>query len=131
MTTTETNNKPRRVLVVDDVILNRKLAMVFMNKMGWQTFEADGGHAALAWLGSQPTVDLLLLDISMPDLSGEDVCRQLRANPAFATLPIVAYTAHAGLTDIERFRANGFNEVLIKPISMQRLKDVVAGLLAD
>ena len=129
MTTSETNNKPKRVLVVDDVILNRKLAMVFLNKMGWQTFEADGGHAALNWLNSQPAVDLMLLDISMPDLSGEDVCQQLRANPAFATLPIVAYTAHAGHADIARFLANGFNDVLIKPISMQRLKDVVTGVL--
>lgn len=120
-----------RVLVVDDVILNRKLAMVFLNKLGWQTFETNGGHAALEWLGSHPPVDLLLLDISMPDLSGEDVCRQLRANPAFATLPIIAYTAHAGQTDIARFLANGFNEVLIKPISMQRLKDVLANLFPD
>ena len=129
MTTTETTTKTHRVLVVDDVILNRKLAMVFLSKMGWQTFEVDGGHAALNWLSSNPPVDLLLLDISMPDLSGEEVCQQLRANPAFAKLPIVAYTAHAGVGDIDRFRANGFNEVLIKPISMQRLKDVVAELL--
>jgi CheY-like chemotaxis protein len=128
MTANETKNESRRVLVVDDVILNRKLAMVFLSKMGWQTFETDGGLAALVWLGSQPTVDLLLLDISMPDLSGEDVCRQLRANPAFATLPIVAYTAHAGLADTERFLASGFNAVLIKPISLQRLKDVVTSL---
>jgi CheY-like chemotaxis protein len=131
MTTTEKQKPVRSVLVVDDVILNRKLAMVFLNKMGWKTFEADGGHAALNWLDSQPAVDLVLLDISMPDLSGEEVCRQLRANPAFATLPIVAYTAHAGSSDIDRFLANGFNEVLIKPISMQRLKDVVAKLLPD
>lgn len=128
MTTTETTTKTNRVLVVDDVILNRKLAMVFLSKMGWQTFEVDGGLAALSWLATNPPVDLLLLDISMPDLSGEDVCKQLRANPAFATLPIVAYTAHAGYADVERFLANGFNEVLIKPISMQRLKEVVAVL---
>ena len=128
MTTTETKNESKSVLVVDDVILNRKLAMVFLSKMGWQTFEAEGGHAALEWLDSHPPVDLVLLDISMPDLSGEDVCRQLRTQSAFATLPIIAYTAHAGQLDIERFLANGFNEVLIKPISMQRLKDVVAGL---
>lgn len=131
MTTTDTNQALKRVLVVDDVILNRKLAMVFLSKMGWQCFEVDGGRAALDWLGNEPTVDLVLLDISMPDLSGEDVCRQLRSQPAFAALPIIAYTAHAAQTDIERFLANGFNEVLIKPISMQRLKDVVASLLPD
>ena len=62
MTTTEEQKPVRSVLVVDDVILNRKLAMVFLNKMGWKTFEADGGHSALNWLGSQPAVDLVLLD---------------------------------------------------------------------
>jgi CheY-like chemotaxis protein len=82
--------------------------------------------AALDWLASNPAVDVLLLDISMPDLCGEAVCRQLRANPAFDSLKIVAYTAHAGSDDSQRFLANGFNAVLIKPISSQRLKDVLA-----
>ena len=131
MTTTETTNPGRRVLVVDDVMLNRKLAMVFLSKMGWQPLDADGGQAAINWLCNHPSVDLVLLDISMPDLSGEEVCRQLRTNPAFASLKIVAYTAHAGQTDIDRFLVNGFNAVLIKPISMQRLKDVVVELFPD
>lgn len=129
--TTETGKATRRVLVVDDVAVNRKLATVFLGKMGWQTAEVDGGHAALDWLASQPAVDLLLLDISMPDLSGEEVCRQLRANPAFASLTIVAYTAHAMPVDSERFLANGFNAVLVKPIALLRLKEVLATLFPD
>jgi CheY-like chemotaxis protein len=126
MTPIESANASRRVLVVDDVMLNRKLAIAFLSRMGWQTFESDGGLAALDWLTSNPAVDVLLLDISMPDLCGEAVCRQLRANPAFDSLKIVAYTAHAGSDDSQRFLANGFNAVLIKPISSQRLKDVLA-----
>jgi CheY-like chemotaxis protein len=128
MTNSATPPASRRALVVDDVALNRKLAQVFLNKLGWQSAEADGGHAALAWLASQPGVDLVLLDISMPDLDGEEVCRQLRANPAFATLPIVAYTAHAMPADSERFLANGFNAVLIKPMALARLKEVLEAL---
>lgn len=114
--------------MVDDVAINRKLAQVFLKKLGWESTGADGGHAALAWLASQPATDLVLLDISMPDLGGEEVCRQLRANPAFATLPIVAYTAHAMPVDIERFLANGFNDVLIKPLALPRLKEVLEAL---
>ena len=131
MTTETTSKTGRRVLVVDDVMINRKLALVFLEKMGWQTAEVDGGHAALNWLASNPAVDLVLLDISMPDLDGEEVCRQLRANPAYAALTIVAYTAHAMQVDIERFLANGFNAVLVKPIALQRLKDVVEELFPD
>lgn len=129
MTSIETVNASHRVLVVDDVMLNRKLAIAFLSRMGWQTFETDGGLAALDWLASHPPVDVLLLDISMPDLCGESVCQQLRANPAFDSLKIVAYTAHAGSDDTQRFLANGFNAVLIKPISSQRLKDVLVELV--
>ena len=118
----------RRVLVVDDVLVNRKLATVFFSKLGWQTVDVDGGNTALDWLRSNPPVDLILLDINMPDFSGEDVCHQLRADPAFAEIPVVAYTAHAMSVDVERFLANGFNAALIKPISMQDIKDLVARL---
>lgn len=118
----------RRVLLVDDVQLNRKLANAFMSKMGWETMEVDGGLLALEWLRTNPPVDLILLDISMPDLGGEEVCQQLRADPNFSHLKIIAYTAHAGHDDIQRFLANGFDATLIKPISSQRLKDVVGAL---
>jgi CheY-like chemotaxis protein len=114
--------------VVDDVLINRRLATAIFTKLGWQAADVDGGTAALDWLANNQAVDLMLLDISMPDLCGEDLCRQLRADPAFAKLPIVAYTAHAMQVDIDRFLASGFNAVLIKPITMQSLKDVVIGL---
>jgi two-component system chemotaxis response regulator CheY len=126
-----TSTPARRVLVVDDVLVNRKLASAMFAKLSWQVTDLDGGIAALDWLASNPTVDLMLLDISMPDLSGEDLCRQLRANPAFAELPIVAYTAHAMQVDIDHFLANGFTAVLIKPITMQNLRDVVAELFPE
>ena len=119
---------PQRVLVVDDVNLNRMLAQAFLSKLGCEIFEADGGLTALDWLANNPPVDMLMLDISMPDLNGEEVCRQLRANPSFYSLKIVAYTAHASAEDSVRFLANGFDAVLIKPISLQRLKDVLLQL---
>lgn len=121
----------RRVLIVDDVLVNRKLAVAFFDKLGWAAAEVDGGCAALDWLCANPPVDLLLLDISMPDMSGEEVCDQLRKNPAFADLPIVAYTAHALNHDVERFLANGFNKVLLKPTSIQALRDVLAQVFPD
>ena len=71
--TNEAKGMTRRVLLVDDVQLNRKLANAFMSKMGWETMEVDGGLCALDWLRTHPPVDLILLDISMPDLGGEEV----------------------------------------------------------
>ncbi len=117
----------RRALVVDDVPANRQLAAAFLARLGWCVADAEGGRPALEWLGRNPDVDLVLLDIGMPDLNGEDVCRELRRNSCFAGLAVVAYTAHALPSDIERFLANGFDAVLIKPISLQMLRDVIDG----
>ena len=121
----------RHVLIVDDVLVNRKLATAIFRKLGWKSSDVDGGNAAFDWLLANHSVDLVLLDISMPDLSGELVCQQLRANPAFATLPIVAYTAHAMQIDIDRFLANGFDGVLIKPISVQDMNQLVIKLCPE
>ena len=131
MTETIQTSASRRALVVDDILVNRSLAIAILKKMDWQVADVDGGSAALLWLSSNPAVDLILLDIKKPDLCGEDVCRELRANPVFATVPIVAYTAHAMQVDIDRFLANGFTAVAIKPVSIQNLKDVISGLFPD
>lgn len=126
-----TIEKIKRALVVDDVPSNRKLALVFLSKLGWDAVDVDGGKSALEWLVANPDVDLVLLDISMPDLCGEDVCLKLRAIPRFASLPIVAYTAHALPGDIDRFLANGFSAVLVKPISLQGLRDLISRLVPE
>ena len=128
---TMTTSTARHVLIVDDVLVNRKLAAAIFRKLGWKSSEVDGGNAAVDWLLANPAVDLVLLDIRMPDLSGELVCQQLRASPTFSTLPIVAYTAHAMQVDIDRFLANGFDAVLIKPISVQDLNKLVLSLVPD
>jgi len=128
MTLTEAKKPSLNVLVVDDVAINRVLAMAFLSRLGYQPHEATGGLAALDCLNKQLPVDLIMLDINMPDLDGEKVCQRLRANPAFDHLKIIAYTAHAGAEDCQRYLANGFNAVLVKPISLQRLKDTISAL---
>jgi CheY-like chemotaxis protein len=62
-------------------------------------------------------------------MDGESVCKQLRANPAFTNLKIMAYTAHACADDSERFLANGFDAVLIKPVSGQVMNDIISNLM--
>jgi two-component system chemotaxis response regulator CheY len=121
-------NQSLQVLVVDDVAVNRLLADTFLTRMGHVVHELDSGVAALSWLAQRLDIDLLLLDINMPGLSGEEVCTQLRANPAHACLKIVAYTAHAGAEDKQRYLSHGFDAVLVKPISIQRLSDTINGL---
>ena len=114
----------RNALVVDDHPTNRLLGRTLLNKMGWVTDEAENGEIALE-KAKQTEFSVILLDISMPGLSGEETCTQLRALPNGNAIRIIAYTAHAFPEERERFLAAGFNEILTKPINRQRLEEVV------
>lgn len=117
----------RNALVVDDHPTNRLLASALLKKMGWTVMEAESGDMALALAAAQP-FRLVLLDISMPGLSGEETCAGLRSIAASPPLHIIAYTAHAFPEDLERLLGAGFDEVLVKPINRQRLEEMVSKL---
>lgn len=121
-----TNN--RCALVVDDIPANRLIAEAMLKQLGWTVLLAADGHEALQVLGSTP-LDLVLLDISMPGMSGMEVCHNIRANSALAELPVIAYTAHAQPADRRNFIASGFNEVLIKPINSDALASAVEAVM--
>lgn len=114
----------KRILVVDDNAINRKLAVAMLKRRGWHADEVDSGSAALHSLAIE-TYDGVLLDISMPGMDGIEVCRRIRADSRFAGLRLVAYTAHAMESEQQRYLEFGFDEVLVKPITMQNLADVL------
>ena len=114
----------RRVLVVDDIPSNRMVARTMLELQGWTVLTASDGPEALDTLATAQC-DLVLLDISMPGMSGIEVCQAIRANPAIANLPVIAYTAHAQPEDRRNFIASGFDEVVIKPVSSEKLASAV------
>ena len=107
-----------KVLIVDDQEINRVLPRTHLERLGVSVVEADDGHAALARLAAEP-FDVVLLDISMPGLSGIDVCRRVRADPALRGL--IAYTAHAFQQTTDEIMAAGFDDLLLKPIRRDSL----------
>jgi CheY-like chemotaxis protein len=113
-----------RVLVVDDIPTNRMLAKVMLEKMGWSVETASGGREALEQINKE-RFKLVLLDISMPGISGIEVCQQIRASSLCSDVPVIAYTAHALPEDRRNFIASGFNEVLLKPITRDTLAQAV------
>lgn len=120
--------RSRNALVVDDHPVNRVLASRLLGKSGWTVAQAEDGAQALAWL-AQNDADLVLLDISMPNMSGQDVCRRIRADGlGGADIRLIAYTAHAMPEEREQFLACGFDSILVKPISRDSLATALTAL---
>lgn len=117
----------RHALVVDDHRTNRLLASALLKRLGWVVSDAENGKIALD-LAAQKDFRLILLDISMPGLSGEETCAKLRATPSGHALKIIAYTAHAYQEDRDRLLAAGFDDILVKPISIQALEALIENI---
>jgi two-component system, chemotaxis family, chemotaxis protein CheY len=118
----------KRVLVVDDNAINRKLAVAFVTRLGMVAEEVDSGSAALDKLGANH-FDIVLLDISMPVMSGEEVLARLRADVKFKGLRVIAYTAHALPEEKQGLVDAGFDDLLIKPINLKTVESVLAACL--
>jgi CheY-like chemotaxis protein len=88
---------------------------------------ADGAGALVAAAGLEP--ELIFLDVNLPDMSGLQVCRQLRSDPRLAGAHIVMLTAAAQQDDVARGLAAGADHYLTKPFSPVRLLSLVEGLL--
>jgi CheY-like chemotaxis protein len=118
-------NQPKHALIVDDNQLNSRLVAVFLKRLGWQTTIAGSGDEALAVLRERP-MDMTLLDLRMPKVSGEQVCTAIRQDLGLTTMPVIAYTAHSMPEEKERILAAGFNGLLIKPISFDDVRQACA-----
>lgn len=119
-----------KVLVVDDEP-NIVLSLEFlMEQAGFEVVTAEDGEQALARVNdSQP--DLLLLDISLPGISGFDVLERLRSEAATAQLPIIMLTAHGRDVEREKGMALGADDYITKPFSTQSLVEKVKALLSE
>ena len=102
------------IAVVEDNADNRLLLQAILGDR-YDLVEYENGADALSGIaGSRP--DIVLLDISLPGMDGNEILRRIRADSALRALPVVALTAHAMSGDRERFLAAGFNDYVTKPI---------------
>ncbi|MEZ4266659.1 MAG: response regulator [Myxococcota bacterium] len=119
----------KRVVVIEDNADNRLLVDAILSDT-YVIEEYESGLEALVGMGAVPP-DLVLLDVSLPEVDGVEVLRRLRADERIAHLPVVALTAHAMRGDRERFLAAGFDAYVAKPIVDEDvLVSTVARLLA-
>ena len=113
----------RRVLLVDDVELNRTVALAFLEETGVQVETAIDGHDAVTKIQTAPPhhYDLVLMDIQMPEMDGLTATRTIRQEARFNHLPIIAMTAHAMEGDRQRSLDAGMQDHLTKPIHLEAL----------
>lgn len=113
-----------RVLVVDDMPVNREIAREVLTAVGMEVVEADGGRAAVRLALSQP-FDAVLMDLRMPDLDGYAATMAIRRDDRGRTVPIIAMTAVAADEDGGRSLAVGMSDRLEKPFEPDTLLDVI------
>ena len=127
-----TKMTPRRVLLAEDNVVNAKLAVRLLERLGCSVDVASNGHEALKMVQSIP-FDLVFMDCQMPEMDGFEATRAIRAwegssrvgqSPA-TQLPIIALTANAMQGDRERCLAAGMNDYITKPLSRADLARVL------
>jgi two-component system sensor histidine kinase/response regulator len=102
------------VAVVEDNADNRLLLQAILDGL-YEVVEYENGVDALAGL-SAALPDLVLLDISLPGMDGNEILARIRADERLRRLPVIALTAHAMAGDREKYLAAGFNDYITKPI---------------
>ena len=116
------------VLIADDNAQNVELIQAWLDDLGCRILTAFDGEETLEAVAAE-TPDLVLLDIMMPKVSGYEICRQLKRDPATATIPICMVTALHELGDIARAVEAGTDDFLSKPINKWELLTRVRSLL--
>ncbi len=118
---------PLQILLVEDNIINQKVALSILKRMGYRADLAANGIEALDAIERQP-YDLVLMDVQMPEMGGEEATRRIRNKwPAERQPRIVAMTAHALEGDRERFQAAGMDAYVSKPVRIEEFVHALQG----
>jgi two-component system, cell cycle response regulator DivK len=114
----------RTVLIVEDNELNLKLLNDILEYQGYTVFTTRLGEPALE-LARQYRPDLILMDIQLPDISGMEATRRLKADEQTRSIPVIAVTAFAMSGDEEKIRASGCDAYVAKPFNVTEFLKVI------
>lgn len=117
-----------RILIVEDNPDNRTLISDILLALDYEVIEATDGEQGVA-RATQERPDLILMDLSLPQIDGWTATRQIKGNPALTHIPIIALTAHAMVGDRERALEAGCNDYISKPIDLRELQNKIARYL--
>ncbi|MEM7203968.1 MAG: response regulator [Planctomycetota bacterium] len=118
-----------KVLVVDDDMRNIFAMTELLQRQGLEVLKAKNGSIALEQLDAAPSVDLVIMDVMMPVMDGYEAMRRIRAQPRFASLPIIALTAKTLAEDRQACLEAGASDYLTKPMDPNNLLALIRVLL--
>ncbi len=118
----------KTILIVEDNDLNMKLFNDLLQAHGYNTVQTRDGRDALKLVQEQRP-DLILMDIQLPEISGLEITKILKANPETKSIPVIAVTAFAMKGDEEKIREGGCDGYMAKPISVTKFLHTVASYL--
>lgn len=115
----------KKVLIVDDNAINRKLLRVVLDNLGYSVIEADTGEKGWELVNSiQP--ELVLMDYRLPGIDGQELSRKIKLDPALSHMPIIIVTASAMQSDRERItRESMCDDYISKPVDIKMLAETV------
>ena len=119
-----------RILLVEDNEMNRDMLSRRLERKGYSVVLAVDGAEGLARARSE-SPDLILMDMSLPVIDGWEASRQIKADPATASIPIIALTAHAMTSDRDKALQAGCNDYDTKPVDLPRLLGKIEALLLN
>ena len=119
----------KKILIVEDNELNMKLFHDLLEVHGYETFQTKDGREALE-LAREHRPDLILMDIQLPEVSGLEVTKWIKADDELRSIPVIAVTAFAMKGDEEKIRSGGCEAYIAKPISVNSFLDTIQKVLA-
>ncbi|WP_107943641.1 MULTISPECIES: ATP-binding protein [Metasolibacillus] len=119
----------KRILIVDDDAVNLKVLLDILTQENYSIIAIDDGQQVFNYLTQYPDIDLLILDIMMPNISGYEICQHIRKNYTSTELPILMLTAALRPEDMVAAFQSGANDFLHKPLDIIELKTRVRNLI--
>ena len=120
----------KKILIVEDNDLNMKLFNDLLQAHGYETVQTVDGRDALK-LVREHTPDLILMDIQLPEISGLEVTKMIKADDDLKDIPVIAVTAFAMKGDEKKIREGGCEGYIAKPISVPHFLETVKKFLPD
>jgi CheY-like chemotaxis protein len=114
----------KKILIVEDNSDYREIMNLFITKMGYRAIQAKNSYEAIAFAEAEGP-DLIFMDMQLPDVDGVNTTAMLKQNPKTSRIPVVAVTAWMSALGEEKLRKWGIATYLIKPVSLQMLKETI------